>query len=132
MQNKHTKNWLIAIIAVLMIAGAGASFYAKTTFFKGTETLNIERALNNAKQAQASIFTTEPEQRDFSKIIEQNVLRINAATPAPTAEKSPCALGEITVWQYGKFAGCEKPPAINSGITSEPPKSPGPKITIIK
>lgn len=129
MQNKHTKNWLIGIIVILMIVGATASLYAKTTFFKGTETLNIERALNNAKQAQASIFTA----RDFSKIIEENAQRINAATPVPAPEKSPCALGEITVWQYGKFAGCEKQKNSASAQNApEPPKSSGPKVTIIK
>ena len=115
-----------------MIVGAAASFYAKTIFFRGTDTLNIERALKNAKQAQASVFNAEPEQRDFSKIIKENASRINAVTPAPELPKSPCALGEITVWQYGKFAGCEKPPTANSAVTPEPPKSPGPKITIIK
>ena len=114
-----------------MIVGAGASLYAKTTFFKGTGTLNISRALKNAG-AQASVLNAEPAQRDFSKIIEQNVARINAVTPIPELPKSPCALGEITVWQYGKFAGCEKPPVLNSAITQEAPKSPGPKITIIK
>ncbi len=128
---------MIVTVVVLMIVGAAASFYAKTIFFRGTDTLNIERALKNAKQAQASVFNAEPEQRDFSKIIKENASRINAVTPgtgvtAPEPPSSPCALGEITVWQYGKFAGCEKPPTANSAVTPEPPKSPGPKITIIK
>lgn len=127
MQNKHTKNWLIGIIVILMIVGAIASFYAKTIFFKGTETLNIERALNNVKQTQASIFTA----RDFSKIIQENAGRINAATPAPALEKSPCSAGEITVWQYGKFAGCEKPKTAAPSAQPAPIKA-GPKITIIK
>ncbi|MBI4994093.1 hypothetical protein HZC21_00400 [Candidatus Peregrinibacteria bacterium] len=131
MKDKHTKNWLIGMIVALMIVGAGASLYSKTTFFKGTGTLNIEKAFKNAN-AQASVLNAEPKQRDFSKIIEQNEARINTATPAPELPKSPCALGEITVWQYGKFAGCEKPPAPPSAATQEPPKSPGPKITIIK
>lgn len=132
MQNKHTKKWLIGMVVALMIVGAAASLYSqKQKFYKGIETLNIEKALKNAKQAQASILTAEPEQRDFSKIIQENSARINGVAPAITSEKSPCSNGEITVWQYGKFAGCEKPKTAAPNAQPAPIKT-GPKVTIIK
>lgn len=120
------------MIVALMIVGASATFYSqKQKFYKGIETLNIEKALKNAKNAQASVLNAEPEQRDFSKIIQENASRINAATPAPALEKSPCSAGEITVWQYGKFAGCEKQKTTAPSAQPAPIKA-GPKITIIK